>query len=168
VHAQLVREGEDAGRDRVARLMRAAGIQGAKRRGEPWRTTTPDPGAEKRPDLVCRDFTAPAPDRLWVGDRTYLRAWEGRLFFAFIIDVFSRMIVGWQLAAHMRTTLVLDALRMALGLRSPGADFRLVHHTDQGSQPGLNRSSQQCLLGMNVRVGVDGLRWPWSWRLHWG
>ena len=134
VHAQLIREDEHAGRDQVARLMRCAGIQGAKRRGKPWRTTIPDPQAQRPSDLVNRDFTAPAPDRLWVGDFTYLRTWEGRLYFAFIIDVFSRMIVGWQLACHMRTTLVLDALRMALGLRAPGADFQLVAHTDQGSQ----------------------------------
>jgi len=134
LHAQLVREGECAGRDRIARLMRTEGIRGAKRRGKPWRTTIPDPAAEKRPDLVCRDFSATAPDRLWVGDFTYLRSWEGRLYFAFIIDVFSRMIVGWQLACHMRTDLVLDALRMALATRTPGADFTLVAHTDQGSQ----------------------------------
>jgi transposase InsO family protein len=114
--------------------MAADGIQGAKRRGKPWRTTIADPSAQRASDLVCRDFTAPAPDRLWVGDFTYLHTWEGRLFFAFIIDVYSRMIVGWQLAGHMRTTLVLDALRMALGLRAPGADFRLVAHTDAGSQ----------------------------------
>jgi putative transposase len=134
VHAQLVREGEHAGRDRVARLMRTQGIQGAKRRGKPWRTTISDPAAQRSPDRVCRDFIAEAPNRLWVGDFTYLRAWEGRLYFAFIIDVFSRMIVGWQLASHMRTDLVLDALRMALGLREPGADFQLVAHTDAGSQ----------------------------------
>jgi len=134
LHGQLVREGECAGRDRIARLMRAEGIRGAKRRGKPWRTTTPDPAAEKRPDLVCRDFSACAPDRLWVGDFTYLRSWQGRLYFAFVIDVFSRMIVGWQLACHMRTDLVLDALRMALAVRTPGADFTLVAHTDQGSQ----------------------------------
>ena len=139
---ELRRQGEQAGRDRVARLMRQEGIRGAKRRGKPWRTTTPDPKAEKRPDLVKRDFAATAPDRLWVGDLTYLRTWEGRMFFAFLIDVFSRMIVGWQLATHMRTDLVLDALRMALGIRRPGADVQLVQHTDQGSQPGLNRSSQ--------------------------
>ena len=143
VHAQLVREGEDAGRDRVARLMRSADVQGAKRRGKPWRTTIADPAAEKRPDLVCRDFTAPAPDRLWVGDFTYLRTWEGRAFFAFVIDVFSRMIVGWQLARHMRTSLVLDALRMALGVRQPGADFQLVVHTDQGSQYTSEDHTQQ-------------------------
>jgi putative transposase len=130
----LGREGETAPRCRVQRLMAEHKIQGAKRRGKPWRTTKPDPAATRPRDLVCRDFTARAPNRLWVGDFTYLRCWEGVEYFAFIIDVFSRMIVGWQLAAHMRTTLVLDALRMALGLREPGADFRLVAHTDAGSQ----------------------------------
>jgi putative transposase len=130
----LLRAGERVSRCRVQRLMRLAGIQGAKRRGKPWRTTRADPKAARRPDLVRRDFTAPAPNRLWVGDFTYLRCWEGVVYFAFVIDVFSRMIVGWQLAANMRTDLVLDALRMALGLRAPGADFQLVSHTDAGSQ----------------------------------
>ena len=130
----LGRAGEDAGRGRVARLMREAGIQGAKRRGRPWRTTTPDPTALRRPDLVQRDFSAAGPDRLWVGDFTYLRSWEGASFFSFVIDAFSRKVVGWQLASHMRTDLVLDALRMALGQREPGADFELVAHTDRGSQ----------------------------------
>jgi transposase InsO family protein len=130
----LRRAGEQVGRGRVARLMREAGIQGAKRRGRPWRTTTPDPSALRRPDLVQRDFTAPGPDRLWVGDFTYLRSWEGASFFSFVIDAFSRKVVGWQLASHMRTDLVLDALRMALGQREPGADFQLVAHTDRGSQ----------------------------------
>ena len=87
-----------------------------------------------KPDLVERDFTAEAPNRLWVADFTYLRTWEGVVFFSFVIDVFSRKIVGWQLATNMRTDLVLDALRMALGLRSPGADVALVHHSDRGSQ----------------------------------
>ncbi|MGH2915082.1 MAG: IS3 family transposase [Solirubrobacteraceae bacterium] len=130
----LLRAGEHAPRCQVQRLMATAGIQGAKRRGKPWRTTISDPAAFRRPDLVCRDFTAQAPNRLWVGDFTYLRCWEGRIFFAFILDVFSRMIVGWQLASHMRRDLVLDALRMALGLREPGADFALIAHTDAGSQ----------------------------------
>jgi putative transposase len=130
----LRRAGESAGRCRVQRLMASNGIQGAKRRGKPWRTTKPDLTATRPRDLVCRDFTAPAPNRLWVGDFTYVRCWEGVVYFAFVIDVFSRMIVGWQLAANMRTTLVLDALRMALGLREPGADFELVAHTDAGSQ----------------------------------
>ena len=130
----LLRAGDRVSRCRVQRLMRAHGIQGAKRRGKPWRTTKPDPRAQRRPDLVKRDFTASAPNRLWVGDFTYLRCWEGVVYFAFILDVFSRRIVGWQLAANMRTDLVLDALRMALGLRAPGADFQLVSHTDAGSQ----------------------------------
>jgi putative transposase len=130
----LLRAGEDVGRDRVKRLMRAEGIQGAKRRGKPWRTTRPDPTARRRLDLVQRDFTASGPDELWVADLSYLRCWEGLVFFAFVIDAFSRRVVGWQLAPHMRTTLVLDALRMALGTRAPGADVALVHHSDRGSQ----------------------------------
>ena len=116
-----------------------------KRRGKPWRTTKPDPEAQRRSDLVQRDFTAGRPNELWVADLTHLRCWEGVSYLAFIIDVYSRMIVGWQFATHMRTDLVLDALRMAIGLRGPGAEVKLVHHSDQGSQHGLNRSSQQCL-----------------------
>ncbi|MGH2882435.1 MAG: IS3 family transposase, partial [Solirubrobacteraceae bacterium] len=130
----LGRAGESVPRCLVQRLMAEHGIRGAKRRGRPWRTTTSDPAAARRPDLVKRNFTAQAPNRLWVGDFTYLRCWEGLLFFAFILDVYSRMIVGWQLASHMRTDLVLDALRMALGTREHGADFALVAHTDAGSQ----------------------------------
>jgi putative transposase len=129
----LQRAGEEVGRGRVERLMRANRIRGAKRRGKPWRTTISDPGAAWPPDLVQRDFTASGPNELWVSDFTYLR-WEGRVFFAFVIDVYSRMIVGWQFAEHMRTDLVLDALRMALHLRGPGADVKLVHHSDAGGQ----------------------------------
>jgi putative transposase len=130
----LRRAGEQAPRCQIQRLMREHGIEGAKRRGKPWRTTRRDVVATRRPDLVQRDFTAARPNELWVCDFTYLRCWEGVLFFAFVIDVFSRIVVGWQLAANMRTTLVLDALRMALGLRAPGADVQLVHHSDMGSQ----------------------------------
>ena len=130
----LRRAGECVGRCRVERLMRTHGLQGAKRRGKPWRTTTPDPVALRRPDLVQRDFTATRPNRLWVGDLTYLRCWEGVVFFAFILDVYSRRIVGWQFASHMRTELVLDALRMAIHQRGPGADVELVAHTDRGGQ----------------------------------
>ena len=130
----LLRAGEDVGRDRVKRLMRAHGIQGAKRRGKPWRTTIADPAALRPPDLVQRDFTAQRPDQLWVADFTYLRCWEGVVFFSFVIDVYSRRVVGWQFASHMRTDLVLDALRMALTRRPAGADVELVHHSDAGSQ----------------------------------
>jgi transposase InsO family protein len=114
--------------------VRAAGIHGAKRRGKPWPTTIPDPAAARRPDLVQRDFSASRPDELWVADFTYLRCWEGLVFFACVIDVYSRRVVGWQLASHMRTDLVLDALRMALSQRRAGADVQLVHHSDAGSQ----------------------------------
>jgi putative transposase len=129
----LLRAGERVPRCRVQRLLREHGIRGAKRRGRPWRTTVPDPDATRAADLVERDFTAEAPGRLWVCDFTRLRCWDGVLYFAFVIDVFSRRAVGWQLAAHMPTTLVLDALRMALGLRAPGVDVKLVHHSDAGS-----------------------------------
>ena len=130
----LLRDGEHVGRSRVERLMRQAGLQGAKRRGKPWRTTRPDPRAQRSPDLVERDFKASRPDELWFADFTYLRCWEGLVFFSFVIDAYSRKIVGWQFATHMRTTLVLDALRMALHQRAPGADVALVHHSDAGSQ----------------------------------
>ena len=130
----LQRAGETVGRGRVQRLMRQHEIRGAKRRGKPWRTTKPDPEAARRPDLVQRDFHAQAPNRLWVADISYLRCWEGLVFFAFVLDAYSRAIVGWQLASHMRTDLVLDALKMALHRRGPGADVELVHHSDRGSQ----------------------------------
>ncbi len=130
----LRRDGEEVGRGRVQRLMKGAEIQGAKRRGKAWRTTKPDPLAHRRPDLVERDFSAEGANRLWVADLSYLRCWEGNLFFSFVIDAFSRKIVGWQLAPHMRTDLVLDALRMALAQRDAGADVELVHHSDRGSQ----------------------------------
>jgi putative transposase len=130
----MLRSGEDVGRDRVKRLMRTHAIQGAKRRGKPWRTTTPDLAAHRPPDLVQRNFSAERPDQLWVADFTYLRCWEDLVFFSFVIDVFSRRVVGWQFASHMRTDLVLDALRMALTRRHAGADLELVHHSDAGSQ----------------------------------
>jgi putative transposase len=130
----LLRDGEHVGRGRVERLMRQNGIQGAKRRGKPWRTTKSDPAALRSPDLVKRDFTAYRPDEKWFADFTYLRCWEGLVFFSFVIDAYSRMIVGWQFANHMRTDLVLDALRMALRRRAPGAEVSLVAHSDAGSQ----------------------------------
>jgi transposase InsO family protein len=148
LHLALKRQGvEDVGRDRVKRLMRANGIRGAKRRGKPWRTTIADPHAARRPDLVQRDFTARRPDALYVADFTYLRCWEGLLFLAFVIDVYSRRVVGWQLAGHMRASLVCDALRMATCTRPRGADVALVHHSDRGSQPGLKESSQHRVIG---------------------
>ena len=96
--------------------------------------TRPDPLAARRPDLVQRDFAASGPNELWVADLSDLRCWDGLVFFAFVLDAYSRMIVGWQLAAHMRTDLVLDALKMALARRGTGADVELIHHSDRGSQ----------------------------------
>ena len=107
----LLRAGEQGlARCTVRRLMKANGIRGAKRRGRAWRTTTPDPAAHRRPDLVERNFTASQPNELWVADLTYLRSWDGLSFLAFVVDVFSRKVVGWQLAPHMRTDLVLASI----------------------------------------------------------
>ena len=149
----LRRAGEQVPRCRVQRLMRAHGIQGAKRRGKPWRTTTPDPDARRRPDLVKRDFTASGPNELWVADFSYLRCWEGVVFFSFVIDVYSRKVVGWQFAAHMRTTLVLDALRMALSTRERVQEVRLIHHSDRGSQY-LSGDYTQTLADQDVLASV--------------
>jgi putative transposase len=153
----LRRAGEPVARCRVQRLMRAHGIEGAKRRGKPWRTTRPDPQAQRRPDLVQRDFTASRPDELWVADLSYLRCWEGLVFFSFVLDAYSRKVVGWQLAPHMRTTLVLDALKMALGNRRPGADVALVHHSDRGSQyTSIDYSQTLADHGVLASVGSVG------------
>jgi hypothetical protein len=174
------RAGEDVGRDHVKRLMRDNDIQGAKRRGKPWRTTTPDRAATRPPDLVQRDFSATRPDALWLADFTYLRCWEGVVFFSFVIDAYSRRIVGWQFASHMRTDLVLDALRMALARRASGADVRLVHHSDAGSLGGFNWSSQHSPSGRlrwegrgggrrigrgGRRCGRRGVRWWGGWSI---
>jgi transposase InsO family protein len=129
----LRRAGHEFGRDQVARIMRRAGIRGAKGRTKRWRTTTPDP-VRQLPDLVERRFQASGPDELWVADFTYLRSWQGTVYLSFVLDVWSRRVVGWQFASHMRTSLVLDALRMALSGRRHGADVELVHHSDRGSQ----------------------------------
>jgi putative transposase len=132
IHAELVlADGERVGRKRVERLMRAAGISGLIRRRR-GRTTIRVPGVRVCEDLVDRAFAADGPDRLWVADITYLRTWEGWLYLAAVQDVFSRRIVGWSMADHMRTELVLDALAMALEHRRPAPG--LVHHSDQGSQ----------------------------------
>jgi transposase InsO family protein len=130
----LRRAGEHVPRCRVQRWMRTHAIVGAKRRGRPWRTTRLDPHAHRRPDLVQRNFSVSGPDQLWIADVSYLGCREGLVFFGFVPNAYSRRVVGWQLASHMRTTLVLDALRMALGRRRPGADVALVHHSDRGSQ----------------------------------
>ena len=126
------RAGHDIGRDQVARLMRQLGIEGVKRSSR-VRTTRPAEGADRPPDLVERDFTADRPDRLWVTDLTYVPTWSGVAYVCFIIDVFSRRIVGWRVASHMRTEMVLDALEMARWSRGTQLEG-LVAHSDAGSQ----------------------------------
>ncbi len=118
-------------RKRVARLMRAAGLAGCHRRRRA-RTTVADPAHAPAPNLVARDFAAPAPDRLWLGDITYVATHEGWLYLAVLVDAYSRRVVGWAMADHRRTELALDALHMALRARRPPPG--LVHHTDRGAQ----------------------------------
>ena len=131
VHAELRALGMRCGRRRVARLMRVAGLRGCMR-SRKRRTTRRDPRAAPAPDLLGRDFVAAQPNRVWLADITYLPTQEGFLYLAFILDVYSRRIVGWSMASHMRTELVVDALQMAVWRRKPSAG--LVHHSDRGVQ----------------------------------
>ncbi|MDQ3678095.1 MAG: IS3 family transposase [Actinomycetota bacterium] len=130
----LRRQGETAPRCQIERLMAANGICGAKRRGRPWRTTVQSAEPAAAPDLLDRDFSAARPDEKWVADFTYIRCWEGVVFFSFVLDCYSRMVVGWQFAGHMRTELVQDALDMAVAARRPDEAQLLIHHSDRGSQ----------------------------------
>jgi putative transposase len=130
---QLGREGIAVGRDRVARLMHALGIRGVVR-GAKRRTTTPDQADQRPTDLVNRQFTAPAPNRLWVADLTYVATWAGFCYAAFIIDAYSRAIVGWRIARTLRAELALDALEMAIWARHDAGLDDLVHHSDRGVQ----------------------------------
>ena len=133
VWRQLHREAMTVGRDRVARLMRDLGLAGAVR-GKKTRTTIPGGVGERPADLVERQFGAPAPNRLWVADLTYVSTWSGFAYTAFIVDAFSRAIVGWRVATSLRADLALDALEMAIWARHPSADDALVHHSDRGVQ----------------------------------
>jgi putative transposase len=131
VHAELAYEGTRCSRKRVARLMRLAGLEGVHRR-RAIRTTVRDRDAAPAPDLVNRTFSASAPDRLWVADITYVPTWAGFLYVAVVVDAFSRLVVGWSMAGHLRTELILDALDMAIARRRPTEG--LVHHSDRGTQ----------------------------------
>ncbi len=135
------RAGHEIGRDQVARLMRELGVRGVSRRRKMF-TTRQDPDAVRAPDLVNRDFTADRPDALWVTDLTYVATRAGMAYVCFIVDAFSRRIVGWRVASHMRTEMVLDALEMARRSRGNRRLVGLVAHSDAGSQAGFNRSSQ--------------------------
>jgi putative transposase len=130
---QLAREGIQTGRDRVARLMRQLGIRGVVR-GKPRRTTSPAEPEQRPADLVNRQFTAREPNRLWVADLTYVATWAGFCYTAFIIDAYSRAIVGWRVATTLRASLALDALEMAIWARQDTRLDQLVHHSDRGVQ----------------------------------
>ncbi len=130
IHAELRDEGVHVSRKRVARLMQAAGLQGVSRR-KSTRTTIRQPGAQRAPDLVKRDFTVDGPNKLWVADITYIRTWAGFLYLAVVVDAWSRRVVGWAMTNHLRTELVNDALEMAVRQRRPKG---VIHHSDQGSQ----------------------------------
>ena len=151
----LRREGVTVGRDQVGRLMAELGIAGMVR-GKATRTTKADPSAVRAPDLVRRHFTATEPNRLWLSDFTYVPTWSGTVYVAFIIDAFSRAIVGWKAATTMRTDLVLDALEMAIWAR--GRDLLgLVAHSDAGSQyTALRYTERLAEIGAAPSIGTVG------------
>ena len=153
VHAALQDEGIRVGKKRVARLMKAADLKGASRRKRPS-TTTQEEGARPAPDLVERDFTAEEPDELWVADITYVPTEEGYLYLSVVLDAFSRSVVGWAMADHLRTELVLKALDMAAQQRDPE---ETVHHSDQGSQYTAIAFGQRCEeAGVRPSMGSVG------------
>jgi putative transposase len=155
IHAELRLEDDvRVGRKRVERLMRGAGLSGQvkRRRGK---TTIRVQGVRTAPDLVERDFNPSEPNRLWAADITYIRTWEGWLYLASVMDCYSRRIVGWALADHLRAELVVDALEMAVARRRP--DAVLVHHSDQGSQYTSLIFTRRCrVVGIDVSMGSRG------------
>ena len=130
IHAELKADGVKVGHNRVARLMRETGIEGVSRRRR-WNTTKRDPEAQPAADLVEREFRSDAPDRLWVADITYVPSQAGFIYLAVVVDAFSRRAVGWAMAGHLRTELVLHALEMAIWQRRPRG---VIHHSDHGAQ----------------------------------
>ena len=131
IFAELKEDGVRLGEKRVGRLMKQAGIVGVSRRRHSPKTTRRNVDARPAPDLVERDFTAEGPDQLWVADITYIPTWAGFLYLAVVVDVWSRRVVGWSMATHLRTEIVLDAMNMAVWQRRPE---RVIHHSDQGTQ----------------------------------
>ncbi len=153
MHVELNSRGVAVGRHQVARVMRTAGLRGVCRR-KGSRTTVRDRRARPAPDLVDRDFSTSAPNQLWVADVTYVPTWTGFVFLAVVLDAFSRRIVGWAMATHLRTELVLDALNMALSQRRPE---EVIHHSDQGSQYTSIAFGQRCrLYGVRPSMGSVG------------
>ena len=131
IFADLKEQGESVGEKRVGRLMKQEEIQGASRRRRGPKTTKRNKDARPAPDLVERDFAADGPDQLWVADITYIPTWAGFLYLSVVLDAWSRRIVGWAMATHLCTELVLEALNMATWQRRPK---QVIHHSDQGTQ----------------------------------
>ena len=153
IYAELLDLGVHVGRKRITRLMRAMGLAGVSRRKSTI-TTTRDRDARPAPDLVDRDFTAPGPDQLWVADITYIPTWAGFLYLAVVLDAWSRRVVGWAMATHLRTELVLDALNMAVTQRRPR---NVIHHSDQGCQYTSLAFGRRCdLMGVRPSMGSVG------------
>jgi transposase InsO family protein len=151
---QMQREGFDVARCTVARLMRDLGLRGVVN-GKTIRTTIPDHSVSRPPDLVDRDFTASRPNELWVADFTYVATWSGWVYVAFVIDVFSRMIVGWRASSSPRTDLALDALEQAIFSRSETEG--VVHHSDRGGQYlSIRYTERLAEAGMERSVGSIG------------
>ena len=154
VWRQLLREGIDVARCTVARLMREMGLKGVVR-GRRVRTTVPDEAAARPADLVERDFTADRPNRLWISDITYISTWTGFVYTAFVMDVFSRMIVGWRVSSSLHTDLALDALEQALHARR--STQHLVHHSDRGCQYlSIRYTDRLAEAGVEPSVGSVG------------
>ena len=156
VWLQLNREGFDVARCTVERLMKSMGLQGVIR-GKPVKTTVSDKAAPCPLDRVNRQFWAPAPNRLWVSDFTYVSTWAGRLYVAFVIDAYARKIVGWRVSRTMTAGFVLDALDQALAARRPYAGGGLLHHSDRSSQYiSLKYSERLAQAGIEPSVGSVG------------
>jgi putative transposase len=156
VWRQLDREGIEAARCTVERLMRRLGLRGVMR-GKVVRTTISDRNAVCPLDKVNRQFRAERPNQLWVSDFTYVSTWQGWLYVAFVIDVFARRIVGWRVSDSMRTDFVLDALEQALYARQPDRDGALIHHSDRGSQyVSIRYSERLAEAGIEPSVGSRG------------
>ncbi len=153
IRAELVDRGVPVSRKRIARLMRALGLAGVSRRKRTT-TTTRARDARPAPDLVDRDFTARGPDLLWVADITYIPTWAGFLYLAVVLDAWSRRVVGWAMATHLRTELVLEALNMALAQRRPA---NVIHHSDQGCQYTSLAFGKRCeVMGIRPSMGSVG------------
>ena len=156
VWRQLRREGFEVARCTVERLMRAMGLQGAVR-GKRIRTTVPDPAQPCPRDKVNREFQAPAPNRLWVSDFTYVATWRGFIYVAFVIDTYARRIVGWRVSGNATAGFVLDALEQAIYDRQPAKDAGLVAHSDRGSQYLAIRYTERLAeAGIEPSVGSVG------------